>query len=49
MDQRVHQKPWQRLFERLLCDFLSDRRVAARSEKISALLVTIILDGVRRR
>ncbi len=35
--------------ERLLHDFLSGRRVAARPEQVSSLLVTIILDGVRRR
>jgi AcrR family transcriptional regulator len=35
--------------ERLLYDFLSGRRVASRPEQVSALVVTIILDGVRRR
>ncbi len=35
--------------ERLLFDFLSGRRVASRPEQVSALVVTIILDGVRRR
>lgn len=35
--------------ERLLYDFLSGRRVAARPEQVSSLVVTIILDGVRRR
>jgi AcrR family transcriptional regulator len=35
--------------ERLLYDFLSGRRVATRPEQVSALVVTIILDGVRRR
>ena len=35
--------------ERLLHDFLSGRRVASRPDQVSALVVTIILDGVRRR
>jgi len=35
--------------ERLLHDFLSGRRVASRPEEVSSLVVTIILDGVRRR
>jgi AcrR family transcriptional regulator len=35
--------------ERLLYDFLSGRRVASRPEQVSAIVVTIILDGVRRR
>jgi AcrR family transcriptional regulator len=35
--------------ERLLFEFLSGRRVAGRPEEVSAILVTIILDGVRRR
>jgi len=35
--------------ERILYDHLSGRRVASRPEEVSALLVTIILDGVRRR
>lgn len=35
--------------ERLLYDFLSGRRVAARPERVSTIVVSIILDGVRRR
>ncbi|HTE49543.1 MAG TPA: TetR/AcrR family transcriptional regulator [Kofleriaceae bacterium] len=35
--------------ERLLYDSLSGRRVGARPDQVSALVVTIILDGVRRR
>ena len=35
--------------ERLLFDFLAGRRVASRPEEVSAMVVTIILDGVRRR
>lgn len=34
--------------ERLLFEFLAGRQVAGRPEAVSAILVTIILDGVRR-
>lgn len=35
--------------ERLLYDFLSGRRIAARPEAVAAMVVSIILDGVRQR
>jgi len=35
--------------ERLLYEFLSGRRIAARPEAVSAMVVSIILDGVRQR
>ena len=35
--------------ERLLYEFLSGRRIAARPEAVSAMVVSIMLDGVRQR
>lgn len=35
--------------ERLLYDFLSGRRIAARPDAVAAMVVSIILDGVRQR